>query len=106
MFLSFDYLHGFNFFTDDDSFGLQSDVFSQLNFLPTSKKYKPVAKKKKKKDSSLSLREKGFSSNAVVELNHCVEEDMSERDGIDLVDTTSADTKKLRQLQTNSFDIL
>ena len=49
MFLSFDYLHGFNFFTDDDSFGLQSDVFSQLNFLPTSKKYKPVAKKKKKK---------------------------------------------------------
>ena len=85
MVLSFDYLHGFNFFTDDDSFGLQSDVFSQLNFLPTSKKYKPVAKKKKKKDSSLSLREKGFSSNAVVELNHCVEEDMSERDGIDLV---------------------
>lgn len=47
MFLSFDYLHGFNFFTDDDSFGLQSNVFSQLNFLPTSKKYEPVAKKKK-----------------------------------------------------------
>ena len=47
MFLSFDYLHGFNFFTDDDSFELQSNVFSQLNFLPTSKKYKPVAKKKK-----------------------------------------------------------
>ena len=41
-----------------------------------------------------------------MELNHCVEEDMSERDGIDLVDTTSADTKKLRQLQTKSFDIL
>ena len=44
MFLSFDYLHRFNCFTDGDIFGLL-----------TGKKYKPVAKEKKEPENKLRL---------------------------------------------------